>query len=149
MDEEKEGLRLSRRVGSQVVLSRGPVDGHDGRVGAVGDASGGVTVGYALYFFHSRSTNRDERLLAHRAGHIARFWPLSGLPCPFLALPFPSCASLFPFFSSFAREFSSLRPRLRLPRVSTFATHRNSLPFCFFFATRVYTRPSCSLYPIR
>ena len=40
-DEEEEGPyvyrgNLSRRVGSQVVHSRGPVDEHDGRVGAVG-----------------------------------------------------------------------------------------------------------------
>ncbi|KOX68457.1 hypothetical protein WN51_03943 [Melipona quadrifasciata] len=44
-EEEEEGPyvcrgNLSRRVGSQVVHSRGPVDEHDGRVGAVG---GGVT----------------------------------------------------------------------------------------------------------
>lgn len=46
--------------------------------------------------FHSRSTNRDERLHA-RLGS----WPQSGLPCPFLSFPFPS--PLFPFFSSFPR----------------------------------------------
>lgn len=75
--------------------------------------------------FHTRSTNRDERLHARRAGHVARSWPLSGLPCPFLSFPFLSLTftftftfpclpafSLFPFFSSFPLE-SSPRPCLR------------------------------------
>lgn len=47
--------------------------------------------------FHSRSTNRDERLHARLLATVR----LPALPFPFLSFPFPS--PLFPFFSSFPR----------------------------------------------
>lgn len=91
----------SRRVDSQVVSSRGPVDGAH-------DASDGRSVplvvtwwcwwwcyGRLCLAFHSRSTNRDERLHARLSA------PGHSPACLALSFPFPS--SLFPFFSSFPR----------------------------------------------
>ena len=84
--------------------------------------------------FHTRSTNRDERLHARRAGHVARSWPLSGLPCPFLSFPFLSFPLPLPFLAfpslPFLRSLLSLSfrpflkssPRLMLPRDPAFAT---------------------------
>lgn len=101
----------SRRVDSQVVSSRGPVDGAH-------DASDGRSVplvvtwwwcyGRLCLAFHSRSTNRDERLHARLSA------PGHSPAC--LALSFPFLSSLFPFFSSFPR--TSLLDREFLERDS-------------------------------